>query len=199
MNWLAHVHLSSLNIDYRLGNLIADLVKNSTWPGMSRQLLAGIQGHRKIDAFTDRHQVVKRSKSRLQGRLSLLNGIAVDVFYDHMLTRHWSKFSDLPLRPFLNGFYEDILPASIDFPEAPKAFVKSVADNDRLARYAELSGVEKALERIDSRLSERVLKRGCVLEVMPSIEANYQFLETDFLEFYPELKQYAQGLHKLDT
>ena len=196
MNWLAHVYLSTSNTDYRLGNLIADFIKNETWHGMSRQLAAGISCHRKIDVFTDSHQNVKRSKKRLNGGLSLLNGIAVDVFYDHILTRNWSTFSSIPLRTFLDDFYSDALPAAENFPQHVKEFVTSVIEGDRLGLYDDISGVERAFTRIDNRLSDRVLKRGRLRDIMPSIHQNYVDLEEDFMEFFPQLNDYAKNLHQ---
>ncbi|MEI9895635.1 MAG: hypothetical protein WDN28_17535 [Chthoniobacter sp.] len=61
MNWLAHLYLSEPNAAFRLGNLLPDLASATALAGLPGEFQAGIQRHRRIDAFTDRHPVFRRS------------------------------------------------------------------------------------------------------------------------------------------
>ena len=79
MNWLAHVFLSEKNIDYQLGNLLADPLKAMTWPDASQAVVDGIKMHTRIDSFTDSHASVSRSKARL-GQKGYLKPVAIQSY-----------------------------------------------------------------------------------------------------------------------
>ena len=103
MNWLAHAFLSSADTDFRLGNLLADIVKGSDLDGMPPEFLAGVRCHRAIDSFTDSHPVPRRSRVRIAGEWGRFSGILIDVFYDHFLAVNWDRYADVPL-PAFHGF-----------------------------------------------------------------------------------------------
>ena len=82
MNWLAHVFLSEQNLEFRLGNLLADIVRGEQRSGMSADFLRGVQCHQAIDSFTDSHPLVRRSRARIGAEQRRFSGVLVDVFYD---------------------------------------------------------------------------------------------------------------------
>ena len=190
MNWLAHLYLSKPNTEFRLGNVMTDALKGQRWPGMSDELIAGRDGHHEIDVFTDRNAIVDRSKSRLTGN-PRLRGIVVDVFYDHLLTQQWRTYEELPMREFLDNFYEKALRVSEQYPEMANEFVTSMVKSDRLARYVDLSDLDWTYGRIDSRLSDRALRNGRLVDFMHSLKEQYKNLETDFAEFFPQLMEHV--------
>ncbi len=59
MNWLAHAFLSNPDIEFRLGNVLADLVKDADRASMPAAFQAGLRQHQEIDAFTDAHEIVQ--------------------------------------------------------------------------------------------------------------------------------------------
>ncbi len=69
LNWLAHVFLSEPDVEFRLGNLLADIVRGEELRRMSAGFQRGVQKHKQIDAFTDSHPLVKRSRSRSERRV----------------------------------------------------------------------------------------------------------------------------------
>ncbi len=190
MNWLAHLYLSEPNTEFRLGNVMTDALKGQRWPGMSGDFISGINCHHEIDFYTDRNAIVDRSKSRLEGN-PRLRGIVVDVFYDHLLTLNWQTYEEVPMREFLDNFYKQALRASEQFPEMASEFVQSMVKSDRLARYGDLGEVEWAYGRIDSRLSDRALQAGRLVDFMPSLKEQHKNLEADFAEFFPQLMQHV--------
>lgn len=190
MNWLAHLHLSEVNTDFQLGNVMTDALKGQSWQDMSDDFIRGINCHHEIDAFTDSHAIVDTSKARLKGN-PRLRGVAVDVFYDLLLTRNWQQYSTQTMREFLDDFYQRALPQCRVYPSLAREFVESLVESDRLGRYDKMSDIEDAFERIDSRLSDRVLQRGRLVEFMPSLKLHYEHLETDFAKFYPLLQQHV--------
>ena len=194
MNWLAHLYLSPNDIHFQLGNILADPLKGKVWEGAPLGLKLGMETHGKIDAFTDNHEVVKRSKARFEGKL-YLKGVIVDLIYDHYLTKHWSKFSDIDRKTFVDQFYQNTAEVIHDYPEEVRAFSQTLITYDRLNRYETLEQVKEALTRIDKRLSPELLKRESCESYFPLIEEHYAELEKDFLEFFPELKNYVSSLN----
>jgi acyl carrier protein phosphodiesterase len=80
LNWLAHALLSKPDIEFRPGNLLADLVKGRDRAAMSVAFLDGVRHHQAIDALTDAHPTVHRSRARIGGDYRHATGILVDVF-----------------------------------------------------------------------------------------------------------------------
>mgnify|MGYP000564575372 CR=1 FL=1 len=66
MNWLAHLFLSEQNVDFQMGNILADPLKGKLWEGSSLQLKKGMAVHKIIDAYTDSHKIVSKSKASLR-------------------------------------------------------------------------------------------------------------------------------------
>ena len=66
MNYLAHVFLSGPNRKVQLGNFVGDAVKGSSYKNYPPDIAKGIQLHRAIDDYTDRHPAVCEVVHRLQ-------------------------------------------------------------------------------------------------------------------------------------
>ena len=75
---------------------------------LTERLRIGIQMHRAIDAFSDRHPAVRRSKSILTPEYGRLSGVIVDVFYDHVLARRWPEHHPRPLSVFTQDVYRTL-------------------------------------------------------------------------------------------
>ncbi len=192
MNWLAHLYLSAPDIEFKLGNVLADYIKGKVWEGANPVLQLGVNCHQKIDIFTDSHPIVKHSKSRLQKK-SHSKGIVMDVFYDHMLSLHWDRFCSTDLRSYLNQFYADSLNVIEYYPPDIQTFINNLIQRDTLGQYAEFSHVEVALERINNRLSPIVRQRSSVIDLIPDLKREYHSLESDFIEFFPLLIHYVEN------
>ena len=158
MNWLAHIFLSEDHIAYQHGNLLADLLKGRAWRGAGDRFRAGLEMHRAIDGFTDTHPLVGQSKARL-GRQGRLRGVAVDVIYDHLLAKHWSRYSDIPLEVFVERFHRRSLAALSGYPGRVQTFLCRLAASRQLMEYASFPGVVQACGRIDRRLSPRLASK----------------------------------------
>ena len=197
MNWLAHTLLSKRNIDYQLGNVLADPLKGVPWSGSSQALVDGMQMHKAIDKFTDGHVLLRTSKNRL-GSKGLLKGVVLDLLYDHFLSKEWSNYSAISLDLYLSEFNENALNTLDDFPERPKTIVGRMAETNLLGKYRDMHGFAAALGRIDLRLSERLRSRETASQFLPVIEQNYLALLHDFNEFFPQLVEYFKQ-HRLGS
>ncbi len=196
MNWLAHVFLAGPDRDCRLGNLLADMVKGKARKVLSPGIRRGIACHQAIDAFTDDHSVVLRSKRRLSASLGepldRFAGVLVDVFYDHILATDWLRYTTSPLAEFTRELYasfpsyQDALPAEIN------DVLARLAAEDWLGSYATLEGIEDVLVRISRRLTQRLGRDFALQTAMSELTFHHAGLSADFHEFFPELASHVQ-------
>lgn len=198
MNYLAHTVLSKNNIEYQLGNLLADPLKGKAWQGASDEYIAGMRMHAAIDSFTDANKTISLSKSRLRKK-GYLKGVVIDMTYDYFLSKHWSQFVDQDLRSFVDEFNQNSEFVVDDLPEKASSFILKITRNDVLASYEDFSGLEQAFNRIDKRLSPRVLAKETTTSYIPNVVENYDAIEQDFLRFFPLLINMFKSKSEADT
>lgn len=188
MNFLAHLRLGPDEPQQALGGLLGDFVKGPIasieLPDPVRQ---GIWLHRSIDAFTDRHPLVARSKARVTGARRRYAGIMVDMFYDHLLAHHWTQFADQSLPEFTGRMYQAVLTQQELMPERARRVLVRMAQEDWLSSYAELSNLHLALNNMGRRLRPGNPLPGSVDE----LEQDYQGFEADFMAFMPDVIDFA--------
>jgi acyl carrier protein phosphodiesterase len=183
MNWLAHLFLSEPNSAFRIGNLLPDMVGQSTLSGFPPEFLRGVQQHRRIDAFTDSHPIVRRSVARVGPKFRRFSGIFVDIFYDHFLSREWPNFSAMPLPVFTHEVYACFAKHRHEIPAETYAIFERMKTENWLSTYGDLQGVATTLGRIGLRLRRPTpLAEGAVI-----LEADYAGFAADFTAFFPEL------------
>lgn len=187
MNWLAHLLLSEPQTPHRLGNLLADLVKGSARRGLPADLQRSLACHRTIDAFTDAHPVVFRSLRRIGPPFERFAGVLVDVFYDHYLARSWARHGPGDLDDFTSEVYTALQGYVGAIPEKARFVIQRMAAEDWLGSYREVAGVERTLCRLSLRLSRPGLLTPAVQEML----MNYETLDADFQEFFPELARHV--------
>ena len=152
----------------------------------------GVQTHIMIDTYTDSHKNVSKSKSRLRDK-GLLKPVIIDLTYDYLLTKNWEQFSSVPLRQFLDTFNEQALQRSGDLPSDARYLITNLAQHDRLNRYHSLEQLRRSFERIDARLSDRLLSKETASSYMDVVIENIKHIEDDFMHFFPELCQSIKG------
>ncbi|MFC3194283.1 ACP phosphodiesterase [Marinicella sediminis] len=192
MNWLAHTLLSKQHIDYQLGNVLADPLKGKAWRGASQYLKDGMRMHKAIDRFTDGHELLTVSKSRL-GDDGLLKGVVLDLLYDHFLSADWTGYAVMPLSEYLKRFNQQAMAVKNYFPDRPQTIVGRIAATNLLGQYRDMAGFEAALQRIDGRLSDRLRARETASQYLPLVEKNYAQLQNDFAEFFPQLSVFFKS------
>ncbi len=109
MNFLAHIYLSNDDPKIMVGNFIGDFVKGRNFSQQYEPAIAkGIELHRLIDDYTDRHPVVHQSKLKLREKYRHYAAVIVDIFYDHFLSKNWNDYHSIPLALFAQATYETI-------------------------------------------------------------------------------------------
>lgn len=188
MNYLAHTLLSKKDIDYQMANLLSDHLKGRAWDGCNQAHLDGLAMHKAIDRFTDNHRYFKQAKQRLG--TGYLRGVVLDILFDHFLSCHWPVFVTLSLDTFSQQFYVKADKAKNRLPAKGASFIGRVIKYDFFHLYQDFSGLVNVFAKFDERLSDNLLRKECSSDYLPLIEKHYQALETDFLQFIPELIQF---------
>jgi acyl carrier protein phosphodiesterase len=194
MNYLAHLFLSQHTPGFLIGGLLGDFVKGEIKYIYDRDIIKGIELHRRIDIYTDTHNIVRSNKSVISSKRRRFAGILIDVFYDHFLTKNWSQYSNIQLLGFSQNVYK-LLQANQDtLPESLKLILPNMISEDWLTSYREFRGVENALNRISARLRrENNIKDG-----IEDLLLSYQQLELSFFDFFSDLINYTTILISLD-
>jgi acyl carrier protein phosphodiesterase len=193
MNWLAHAFLSRPEIDFRLGNLMADLVKGKDRLAMPAAFLEGVRQHQAIDAFTDAHPIVHRSRARIGTAYRHATGILIDIFYDHFLACGWERYCPEPLESFAASVYADLRDNLAMLPAEVQVFAGRIIADDLLVSYRTVSGIEDSLRRVSQRLLARTGKDLRLQDGVSQLADHFNELEADFREFFPLLQEYVEA------
>lgn len=194
MNWLAHVFLSEPDVEFRLGNLLADVVRGHRREAMSAAFRSGAQRHHAIDKFTDAHELVRRSRGRVDKEFRRFSGVLVDVFYDYMLATRWSNYSAQPLDEFTSGFYADVESRGLSLPEPAQSMLGRIIRHDLLGSYRHPAGVERSLRRISAMLASRWQREFALERSVPNLLAHEAGFAEDFAAFFPQLQAHVAAL-----
>lgn len=193
MNYLAHIRLAGDSPESVTGNFLGDFVKgklaeNQYTLGIRR----GIMMHRRIDAWTDSHEMFRQSARLVSPRRRRWGRIMVDVFYDHLLAKNWNLYSDESLEEFLNGAYETILEAADIFPERVAEAARAMIKGGWLEKYVSAEGLTLVFERMSARIERENPLAGAERELFK----NYDEMNGHFREFFPQAVKYAKSLEE---
>lgn len=188
MNYLAHIYLSGNNTELKIGNFIADSVKGKKIKLFSPKVQKGIILHRKIDFFTDHHDIVKSSIQRLKPTYGLYSGVIIDIFYDHFLAANWTSYSDIPLDIYVSNFYDLLLKQHHFLPERVQKFLPFMIKDNWLLSYATIPGISKILHQMNLRTKNKSKMHFAVIE----LETFYTDFEREFHCFFEELIIFAK-------
>lgn len=187
MNFLAHAHLSGENDDILFGNFVADAVKGKAVMNYQGDIRFGIRLHRKIDVFTDRHDVFRSSVARVRNSFGKYSGIVVDIYYDHFLARDWDEFNRVPLPLYAGHVYSILLDRYGLLPNRTKWLLPFLVTQNWLVGYAGFDGLKRVFYGMDRRTGFGSGMKNAVEE----LKKNYDDLYSDFSSFYPGLQEYA--------
>lgn len=148
----------------------------------------GIRLHRAIDAFTDSHQSVGKSRRLLAGRFRHHSRIIVDVLYDHLLIDQWHRYEARPLDEFAEEIYT-LLQARRETLAGPlHEAIPHLVRNRWLTRNRDLPGVERTLRFLSTRM-----KRPIRMEAATQEFAGHELeFREHFDHFFPDVILFAR-------
>ena len=198
MNYLAHLYLAKNTPESQIGNLLGDFVKGPLKEYetiYSPEIIQGIQTHRQVDCFTDKHPIHIRSKHRIHNSYRRLAGIIIDICYDHFLATHWDLFSPVNLDKFVKNIYLILTKNQTILPDKLKNILPKITSENWLCSYKQISGINLTFVR----LSKRLKWENNLATASNELIKNYTELESDFLSFFPQLINYVETLNNFSV
>ncbi len=194
MNFLAHCLIpdravADVHPDLIAGGFVADFLKGPVPECLPEHLAEGVRLHRRIDAYSNAHGVIRRSCDRFPGTLRRFAPIFVDVVADHLLAQHWQRFHPAPLPSFTARAYQAIRPHVHRLPGSGRRFFNYMCEQDLLAGYRRTDAMQQALRSITRRLGRQILDE----PMLAAVDAHLPGLEEDFLEYFPDLIRHASS------
>ncbi len=183
MNYLAHMLCSNDTPNSMLGNLLADFVKGDVEGRFPHEVAEGIRNHRRVDSFTDSHEVFAASRRLVSGSRRRYAGIIIDVAYDHFLATNWDRYSSTTLDEFAARVYENLGRHRVAVPYPVPLVIEKMTREDWLRSYRSVDSIDQTFRRISRRLRhENPL--GTAIE---ELEQNYEVLQEHFRSFFPQV------------
>ena len=190
MNFLAHLHLAHLARSSLSGNLLADFVRGNPEADYPADVVAGIFMHRRIDVLTDNLPEVTEAKTWFRPQTRRVAPIALDVMWDHFLSRHWAQLSpDLPLEDFVHYAHQQV---SIILPDSPPRFVnlnEYLWSERWLVRYGDMDFIQRVLNGMASRRPRLEALR----DSWQDLDTHYDALSERFWQLYPRMMEQAKN------
>ena len=190
MNYLSHLFLAEDTEESRIGNLLGDFVKGRLDDSFSPEIIKGIKTHRKVDSFTDSHDIIKQTKKLISPGRRKYSGVLVDIFFDHFLTNQWGKYSKTDFNQFIDDTYKVLLKYENIYPLKGKVLIPRIVEKDWLRKYGDFEGLSLVFDRMSQRVKRENPLRGSEEE----LRQNYSEMEKNFNIFFPELIKYVEEI-----
>ena len=189
MNHLAHALLAGDDEAMQLGGMLGDFVRGRPDPALfPAPVIRGIRLHRAIDTWTDAHPEVLAAKASLPPPYRRYGGILLDMWFDHLLARDFSRWSVRPLAEYSLALRTLLRQRDAVLPPALRQFRGYMELNDLPAGYADRAVLGRALAGIGQRL-----RRTNPLDTaLPVLGAREEELQRRFEVFFPELREFAR-------
>ncbi len=189
MNYLAHLHIAEHSDSNLLGNLLGDFVKGNPAEQFEPEIVQGIRLHRWVDAYTDSHNIMKQAKDYFTESTRRFSPIALDMFWDHCLAKHWTQFHSSSLMDFIDNA-ERLVRSDHNnsLPERYLSVTEKMWQGRWLESYRELDNIQFALQRMSLR-SERMKP---LANCFTCMDDSYLQLESLFFELYPDVLEKAK-------
>ncbi|AYO23175.1 acyl carrier protein phosphodiesterase [Vibrio owensii] len=193
MNFLAHLHIADHCNSHLMGNLLGDFVKGDPSKQYQTDISNGIKLHRFVDRITDHHALVEECKPHFTGVARRFAPIALDMFWDHCLAKHWRTFSPQSLDSFVRYAYSEVnKQISDDLPPRFLMLHSRMWSGGWLQSYQDLENIEFALHRMSQR-SPRMADLTTTFEVLDN---EYEQLEAKFAALYQDVLRQSAEYHQ---
>ncbi len=188
MNHFAHLVLSQPTIESTVGNLLGDFARGVDPHLLPEAVRAGLNNHRAVDLFTDSHPLVKEMKHGFSRQRRRFAGIALDIYFDHLLISHWEKFESRDLKPLITDFYQRMSDGQELMPgENMRRVTLRMIEFDWFGSYREIDTVAESLDRVAGRIRFANQFDNAIEDLL----RHHETIRDGFFEFYPQLQQHV--------
>ncbi|MDH3759397.1 MAG: ACP phosphodiesterase [Gammaproteobacteria bacterium] len=191
MNHFAHLVLSQPTLESTVGNLLGDFARGLDQARLPRAVMAGLENHRAVDHFTDSHPRIQAMKEGFSPERRRFAGIALDIYFDHLLINHWQRFERRHLDSLIAEFYQRMSQASALMPgENMRRVTRRMVEYDWFGSYRDIDAVAESLDRVAARI--RFANR--FDNAIEDLVRNHDMIFEGFVEFYPQLQRHVEIL-----
>lgn len=185
MNYLAHALLSANNEALLIGNFIADHLRGNKFDNLPPTVIEGVKMHREIDAFTDTHELFKKSKRIFYPKYEKYSGVLIDIYFDHLLAKNFLELADIRLNTFAQKVYGMYNNNKAILPKSSERFLNYVINNNIYEAYAEKDGITTVLGHLSQRINHGVQLQNSMEDFLE----HEKILEDNFKLFFEEARQ----------
>ncbi len=183
MNYLAHTLLSFGDESILIGNFITDFINAKQARALEQQFQKGVNLHRSIDSFTDSHKMFIQGRRRLAEHHGKYSPVVLDILYDYLLAKNWSKYSQVSLDKHANDSYAIFNKHAKVFVENGVMYIPKMISHEFLQSYAEEDKVRYVLGKMD----ERTKFDSHFHLAMDHLLEDYESYEKEFNSFFPDI------------
>jgi len=188
MNHFAHLVLAQPTVESTVGNLLGDFARGVDADALAPPVRAGLLNHRAVDRFTDNHPLVMEMKRGFSRERRRFAGIALDIYFDHLLIDYWERFEQRPLERLIGGFYRRMAAGQALMPgQDMRRVTRRMIEHDWFRSYRELDAIAASLDRVAARI--RFANR--FANAIEDLQRNDELIRQGFLEFYPQLRRHV--------
>lgn len=187
MNHFAHLVLAQATVESTVGNLLGDFARGLDQQQLTPAVMAGLQNHRAVDRFTDNHPLVQEMKLGFSSQRRRFAGIALDIYFDHLLINHWDSFDKRSVADVIAEFYQRMGEGQEMMPEDNmRRVTRRMIEYDWFGSYQEIDAIAESLDRVAGRI--RFSNR--FDNAIEDLQRNHEMIRDGFFEFYPQLQQH---------
>ena len=193
MNHFAHLVLSQATVESTVGNLLGDFARGVDINSLPAPVHAGLLNHRAVDRFTDSHPLVLEMKRCFSRRRRRFAGLALDIYFDHLLLSHWERFEQRGLDELIAEFYRRMAAGRTLMPGAKmRRVTQRIIDYDWFGSYRDADAIAESLDRV----AARIRFANDFDNSIEDLQLHHELIRDGFFEFYPQLQQHIteQGL-----
>jgi len=189
LNFLAHMYLSCSDEELLVGNFLGDFLKNKEVSLLSPGIQRGIQLHRAIDHFTDGHPSVKACTKLVHNSLGKYAPVALDIYFDYVLYRHWDRYGGLSFTELEPYVYDCLRRYFHVYPERVSHNIEKMVEGRFLSKYISLEGLEWTFKMVSRRTSFKSQLPDAVQHLRKRDEEIVQH----FHDFFPAVIELAES------
>jgi len=169
---------------------MGDFVKGNKFLLYPEKIKQGILLHRRIDHFTDQHELVREAIAYFKPSIRLSGGIFVDILFDHFLANDERYFNEDQLCAFTMGVYDNLKQNELIFDDKMKQLFSHMTNFDWLYNYRHQEGLRKSIRGMCKRFP--VIGNGDM--ALSIIDEHYDELKAIYTSYFPILDQHVHEL-----
>jgi len=191
MNHFAHLVLAQPTLESTVGNLLGDFARGVDADRLPQGVQAGLRNHRAVDRYTDANPRVRQMKSCFSRERRRFAGIALDIYFDHLLISHWPRFEQRPLDTLIADIYRRMSAARELMPHDDMRRVTGrMVEYDWFGSYRDIDAVAESLDRVAARIRFRNRFHNAIED----LDRNRERIRAGFYEFFPQLQRHVAEL-----